>query len=283
MAGTINVVSAVIERMTDASVAQFVADSVIAERGATERLAHAFQALVPDTRPAAAAAGAGASERSRRRSSARRRLRRAVAARRGDADLVLRREVRLGRVRAASCRARATRAVDVERVSDDPPERIAAWLATVSDAALRSARSPAAARSAARSRPTRALARHRRDRRPRTPRTSSASATSTRPGSSPTPSSARASAIPARTAARARRRSSDSAAARMMKHVAAHLRGADDDGLRAVQGALPRHRAAGDPAARRGALGRAGRARRGAGCATSSSASAPRAASRCSS
>ena len=28
--------------------------------------------------------------------------------------------------------------VDVERVSDDPPERIAAWLATVSDAALRS-------------------------------------------------------------------------------------------------------------------------------------------------
>ena len=36
------------ERMTDASVAQFVADSVVAERGATERLAHAFQALVPE-------------------------------------------------------------------------------------------------------------------------------------------------------------------------------------------------------------------------------------------
>ena len=30
-----------------------------------------------------------------------------------------------------------TRAVDVERVSDDPPERVAAWLGTVNDAALR--------------------------------------------------------------------------------------------------------------------------------------------------
>ena len=31
-------------------------------------------------------------------------------------------------------------AVDVERISDDPPERIAAWLATVNDAALRQPR-----------------------------------------------------------------------------------------------------------------------------------------------
>ena len=30
-----------------------------------------------------------------------------------------------------------TRAVDVERTSDDPPERIATWLTTVGDAALR--------------------------------------------------------------------------------------------------------------------------------------------------
>ena len=48
MAGAINVVSAVVERMSDESVAGFVADSVIDERGATERLAQAFQALVPE-------------------------------------------------------------------------------------------------------------------------------------------------------------------------------------------------------------------------------------------
>ena len=42
------VVGAVIEHMADEDVAQFVAGSVIAERGATARLAHAFQALVPD-------------------------------------------------------------------------------------------------------------------------------------------------------------------------------------------------------------------------------------------
>ncbi len=48
MVGNIDVVGAVADRMSDASVAQFVAGSVIAERGATDRLAHAFQALVPE-------------------------------------------------------------------------------------------------------------------------------------------------------------------------------------------------------------------------------------------
>ena len=48
MAGSVNVVNAVVHRMADASVAQFVSNSVIAERGATERLAHAFQTLAPE-------------------------------------------------------------------------------------------------------------------------------------------------------------------------------------------------------------------------------------------
>ncbi len=43
------VVGAVLDSMEDADVAGFVASSVVAERGATARLAHAFQALVPDT------------------------------------------------------------------------------------------------------------------------------------------------------------------------------------------------------------------------------------------
>ena len=48
MAGSVNVVSALIESMSDQSVAGFVADSVVAERGASERLAHAFRSLVPE-------------------------------------------------------------------------------------------------------------------------------------------------------------------------------------------------------------------------------------------
>ena len=48
MVGTINVPGAVMDRMGDDVVSHFVAGSVIKERGATERLAHAFQALVPD-------------------------------------------------------------------------------------------------------------------------------------------------------------------------------------------------------------------------------------------
>jgi hypothetical protein len=48
MIGTIDVAGAVVDRMEDTSIASFVATSVIKEHGASERLAHAFQALVPD-------------------------------------------------------------------------------------------------------------------------------------------------------------------------------------------------------------------------------------------
>ena len=74
--------------------------------------------------------------------------------------------------------------VDVERVSDDPPERIAAWLATVSDARAAQPRSGSADRSPAASRPTRRAGATSPTRSSRTPTTSCASAISTRPGSS---------------------------------------------------------------------------------------------------
>ena len=117
---------------------QFVAASVVAERGATARLAHAFQALVPDT-------------------DRRRRL--AAPGRRGsgesDADgeeqdfdeLFGKVESMVSSVlgRRTTCPpeygrelfAAQNRAVDVEQASDDPPERVAAWLSTVNDSALR--------------------------------------------------------------------------------------------------------------------------------------------------
>ena len=45
----VDVVSAMVHRMSDSTVAQFVSNSVIAERGATDRLAQAFHALAPDS------------------------------------------------------------------------------------------------------------------------------------------------------------------------------------------------------------------------------------------
>jgi hypothetical protein len=136
MVGSINVPGAVMERMTDESVSHFVASSVIKERGATERLAHAFQALVPDTdrqrqllalAEAEVASSEGPPE--------------------GFAEMWERVEGMLtsysdekfvSEQYARELSGARTRAVDVERTSDDPPERIAIWLATVADASLRS-------------------------------------------------------------------------------------------------------------------------------------------------
>lgn len=131
-----DIATAVVDRMNDGTVSQFVARSVIAERGASERLAQAFQALAPDTERqrqllALAEAEVASSE---------------LGDEEGFADLWQRVEGMLtsysdktfvsdeyGR-ELSSARAQA---VDVERISDDPPERVAAWVATVSDAALR--------------------------------------------------------------------------------------------------------------------------------------------------
>ena len=134
--GTANVAAAVVDRMSDQSVSQFVARSVIAERGASERLAHAFQALVPDTerqRQLLALAEAEVSNSEL-----------------GSDDLFAELWQRVeGMLTSYSDKtfvsdeyarelsSARTQAVDVERISDDPPERMAAWLATVGDAALR--------------------------------------------------------------------------------------------------------------------------------------------------
>ena len=49
MVGAIDVVGTVVGHMGDETIASFVAGSVIEQGGATERLAEAFQALVPDS------------------------------------------------------------------------------------------------------------------------------------------------------------------------------------------------------------------------------------------
>ena len=103
MAGSVNVVSALIESMSDASVAGFVADSVVAERGASERLAHAFRSLVPEfdrqRQLLALAREEVAVVRHRARAGAEE-IQGAVERRRADADVVHRRAVCLRRLRA---------------------------------------------------------------------------------------------------------------------------------------------------------------------------------------
>lgn len=136
VSGPINVVNAVVERMSDVSVAGFVSGSVIAERGATERLATAFQALVPDTDRqrqllALAQEEVAGSELGKEEMFDELWTRvETMLTSYSDADFVSKEYGReLGAARA--------QAVEVERTSDDPPERISGWISTVSDSALR--------------------------------------------------------------------------------------------------------------------------------------------------
>ena len=136
MAGAVDVVAAVTDRMTDASVVQFVAGSVIAERGATDRLAHAFQSLVPETDRrrqllALAETEVSASELGRDESFTELWGNvEGMLTSYSDKDFV---SSEYGR-ELSTARARA---VTVEATSDDPPERVATWLTTVNDSALR--------------------------------------------------------------------------------------------------------------------------------------------------
>ena len=136
MAGSVDVVSAMVHRMSDGAVAQFVSNSVITERGPTDRLAQAFHALVPDgdrqrqllslaeTQVAGSELGQQAAFE----------------------DLWQKVETMLTSYKdekfvsaeyARELSGARARAVDVEAASDDPPERITGWLATVSDGSLR--------------------------------------------------------------------------------------------------------------------------------------------------
>ena len=136
LVGTINAAGAVVDRMSDESVSHFVAQSVIKERGASERLAHAFQALVPDVDRQRQLLGLAEQE-----------VAASEAGSDGFAELWERVEGMLtsysdesfvSEQYARELSGARSKAVDVEKTSDDPPERIAVWLGTVADASLRS-------------------------------------------------------------------------------------------------------------------------------------------------
>jgi HEAT repeats/PBS lyase HEAT-like repeat len=134
--GPTNVVTGMVDRMPDASVAGFVSTNVIAERGATERLAQAFQTLVPEidrqrqllalAQPEVAASELGQDEHFAELWSRVETMMTSYS----DASFVSKDYAR----ELSTARAHA---IEVEAIGDDPPERIAAWVATVNDTGLR--------------------------------------------------------------------------------------------------------------------------------------------------
>jgi len=129
--------NAVMSRMTDRTIARFVARNVIAETTATDRLAEVFQTLVRD-----------GEERPRLLALAREDV---AASPLGSTDGF---EAVWDKVAeklltsysdkpfvsdeyARELSGARTNAIEVERVNDDPPERISAWLGTVATSALR--------------------------------------------------------------------------------------------------------------------------------------------------
>jgi HEAT repeat protein/PBS lyase HEAT-like repeat-containing protein len=132
------IVTAVIGRMTDATIARFVSRDIIANGSPTDRLAQAFQTLVRDTeqqqrlltmaKEDVAASPLGSTEGFE---AAWDHIAETLLTSYSDKPFVsdeYARELSVSR----------TRAVDVEQVNDDPPERIQTWLSSVATTALRS-------------------------------------------------------------------------------------------------------------------------------------------------
>jgi len=128
--------AAVVARMRDSAVASFVAGSIVQEHGATERLALAFETLVPENdrkerlldlaKEAVAESPLGSESgfESLWRDAAN------LLMSYSDKNFV---SDEYGRELSGA----RTQAIEVERVSDDPPDRIQAWRASVSDEAVR--------------------------------------------------------------------------------------------------------------------------------------------------
>ena len=137
MTGGRDAVQSVNEQMASEDVATFVSESIVAEHGASHRLAEAFQALVPDIddrRQMVSLVGQSLAESPFGQTDA-------------FPDIWQRAETLLSsyddeqyvhQQYARELNIAREQATEVEDISDDPEERIASWLATVNDPALRS-------------------------------------------------------------------------------------------------------------------------------------------------
>ena len=129
---------AVVSRMSDGTIARFVARNVIAESSSTDRLAQAFQTLVRDegeerqrllalAREDVAASPLGSTEGFE---AVWDHVAQKLLTSYSDKPFV---SEEYGRELSGA----RTQAIEVEHVSDDPPERVSAWLGTVATTALR--------------------------------------------------------------------------------------------------------------------------------------------------
>jgi len=126
----------IIDGMTDSSISSFVARAVTAEHGASARLAHAFEALVPDearrgpllaqAHDEAKAGELGQDPHFEEMWEGATKVMLATYSDEGWVSDDYARELTAAR----------TQAVEVERLSDDPPERIAEWLSTINERAI---------------------------------------------------------------------------------------------------------------------------------------------------
>ena len=122
-------------RLTDEMLTKFLIDNVVKDRGATQRLATAFQTLVPDPTKqqdilsAAAEQAAGLFKDDPQFES--------VRASSTELLMSYSDEKFVSEGYARELTTGQTQAVEVEKIGDDPPVRIRAWLATVSDGEVR--------------------------------------------------------------------------------------------------------------------------------------------------
>jgi hypothetical protein len=125
----------VVDRIDDGTIASIVARSVSSERGASDRLAQVFEALVPDTTRKGPLLDVARAQAEQTEFGSDPRFpevwQSAVTilnySDKGFVSTEYAREL-------SSARAQA---IEVERLSEDPPERIASWLASVNDASVR--------------------------------------------------------------------------------------------------------------------------------------------------
>ncbi len=129
-------VGQIVDRMSERTIASFVAGNIVAERGATGRLAQAFEALVPDTdrrgevldaardEVAASALGEESGFEELWQNAA------SMLMNYSDKPYVSAEYAR----ELSDARSQA---IEVDRVSDDPPERIEAWLHSVGEDSVR--------------------------------------------------------------------------------------------------------------------------------------------------
>jgi hypothetical protein len=134
--GAADLVLQVVKRMSDDTIASFVAKNVANDRGASGRLAQAFQALVPELdrrRLLCEMAEAEIAESP-------------LGQEPGFPELMHNAKEMLttysdesyvSEEYARELSSARTQAVEVERTSDDPPERLTGWISTVSEVSLR--------------------------------------------------------------------------------------------------------------------------------------------------